>query len=1249
MSCCFHWFIIAVYLITVQCSHDFPCNVSSGNHFIVLEETYNISLNEEFCIISNANISITTNSSGAPANIICTSNSSNSSANGGIAFFNSSVVIDKVNFIDCGAYLNKMPDNVTEIFNRSYLYYPTSFAAALMFLNSTIRISEVSMQSSFGFAVIGFNIYNSSFIKSNFSSGTAFRIGILSNQSIGSGLLLHFANYPTKDNSNWKRDVMINNCYFENNFMYNSHVCNHDYSTGQTAPIQNSAGLTILYTQTAYHVHVSVNEVHFERNVASLLIIHYEKSHNSTTHIQNCMFKKEFTFYNYYCPVTAEMWFIYKPTQTRYTRPPLLISDTSFIDETNRNKLIRTNIQNRLLHISIVNNTRPITIELKRVQFLKGNSNATGVCMYVENKFRTKVKIYLESIVAMNNTLITLSPVPSSSGIFTFTGVTLIINGTLNHPSNFSYNFGNVIDGTNTSLKLHGHVLFRRNLAINGPAINLKQSSRLFFMTHSSISFQENKASNLGGAIYAVVSKKYDHCAFYFASTRPVDNNITFINNSAREGGDSIYASPIFNCKLNKSHIVHTCINSKPLLCIYKLLLNFTAASSNLLQLSTTPISLTHDGNKEVEVYPGEKSSVCLFARDDANRIVFSSMSVYISPMINDFESNNVWLSLKNKLQSIEEKNNCTNISISLHSLQDCVKKRTLFFFLTDQEKIYEKVNVNIHQCPIGFSLKSNRGVCDCSNVLENFSNSKNVRINCSINTQTFYRPSITSYSYSWAGYIPNNTFHLSTNNSLGIFAISSNCLAGHCTTNRSLKYFYSSATGISLKASSQIDKDWPLCTNGREGLLCGKCKEGYYLEVSNSRCIKNCPSYISYWVVIVVFIISGPFCVLLLFGLKMTLSTGTIGGIIFYANVVSINLKYLLFSKSSNDHVQSTFKLISINFLSFIELGTGVPVCFYKEMDELQKTTMGLAFPLYLLMIVAAVTFISRYSVWLSNKTSRSSVQVLVTVVHLSFTNLCRSLVKMLSSTELHTDEKVIKVWLFDGSIEFLKNPHHLIIVVISLTTVLPLITSYVMFLLLMKYFLKCSSKLNLNFRQIYEAIHAPYKEGKEYWFVTRLLLLVFISILPLIITSHNEIVFLITAILMFLFLIGQVLFHPYKHKALNVLDNWIMLNLAAIYVGALIWTDKPENAILVLVLSSMSMLCTFIGIIVYHILIATGLLDKIRVVLSSRWRRRSEMLLVPMSGSNSNDGRRQRVSATDSFYGSCNQFREPILGDNY
>ena len=73
--------------------------------------------------------------------------------------------------------------------------------------------------------------------------------------------------------------------------------------------------------------------------------------------------------------------------------------------------------------------------------------------------------------------------------------------------------------------------------------------------------------------------------------------------------------------------------------------------------------------------------------------------------------------------------------------------------------------------------------------------------------------------------------------------------------------------------------------------------------------------------------------------------------------------------------------------------------------MTELWKSGIDLMFPIYLLAIVIGLIIISRYSVRLSNRIADSSVQVLVTVVHLSVATLLSSILDVFTPAFIYTN----------------------------------------------------------------------------------------------------------------------------------------------------------------------------------------------------------------------------------------------------
>ena len=97
-------------------------------------------------------------------------------------------------------------------------------------------------------------------------------------------------------------------------------------------------------------------------------------------------------------------------------------------------------------------------------------------------------------------------------------------------------------------------------------------------------------------------------------------------------------------------------------------------------------------------------------------------------------------------------------------------------------------------------------------------------------------------------------------------------------------------------------------------------------------------PRYNFVWLTVVM-IIAGVVLVVFLSVFKMTVSSGTFNGLIFYANVLSFG--GLLDTSSCSLH-----PILHV-FISWINLDLGIEVCFYSGMDVYQKTWLQFVFPI--------------------------------------------------------------------------------------------------------------------------------------------------------------------------------------------------------------------------------------------------------------------------------------------------------------
>ena len=408
---------------------------------------------------------------------------------------------------------------------------------------------------------------------------------------------------------------------------------------------------------------------------------------------------------------------------------------------------------------------------------------------------------------------------------------------------------------------------------------------------------------------------------------------------------------------------------------------------------------------------------------------------------------------------------------------------------------------------------------------------------------------------------------------------------------------------------------------------------------VFGSEECKHChPGYIA--LTVSIFLVAGPLLIYLLFALRLTLTTGTFNGIIFYAQAANVGILEML---SVYNGKMEVVRKISIVLLSILNLGLGFPLCFYNGMTELWKAGLNLLFPLYLLTIVVVLIILSRFSLRLSNKIAHSSVQVLVTVVHLSFGRLLGSIINVFTPAKVFTSEQMYYVWYWDGSVEYGSKGHIMLMVITSLV-VFPLLLPYVLLLFFAKPLrhLTCANEYT---RPILEAIHAPYKNDKQYWFVARLLLLIIMYILYSI-EPYAHVIYIAIASMLFFFIIGQAMFRPYKSNFINLLDCWLLFNLAFIYITT--WYQEYMEVTVNSMLAILLFFMTFFMLLVYHILFITGQLNKLRRNLIVIYTRVSLYLLH----FNHNHTKQRSYclplqDANDSFYDSCDNFRESLLNN--
>ena len=256
--------------------------------------------------------------------------------------------------------------------------------------------------------------------------------------------------------------------------------------------------------------------------------------------------------------------------------------------------------------------------------------------------------------------------------------------------------------------------------------------------------------------------------------------------------------------------------------------------------------------------------------------------------------------------------------------VSNATKGCELFFTVEPDSSNYipnlsDSFYVQLSQCPVGSSLLD--GICDCDLILSN----SDLHIEtCYIEQAAIIRP-----ANSWI------SSDISLNGAK--YLLSTTCPMDYCLP-------HSSALNLSNPDLQ--------CQCNRSGILCSQCQHGLSMVFGSSRCMKCTNVHI---LITLIVIVAGIVLVMLLYLLNLTVTNGTINGIIFYANIVSINDPVFLV----NDNV---FKPLKV-FISFINLDLGIETCYYNGMDSYAKIWLQLFFPLYLILIATFIIIASRYS----------------------------------------------------------------------------------------------------------------------------------------------------------------------------------------------------------------------------------------------------------------------------------------------
>ena len=740
---------------------------------------------------------------------------------------------------------------------------------------------------------------------------------------------------------------------------------------------------------------------------------------------------------------------------------------------------------------------------------------------------------------------------------------------------------------------------FIDNSGRNGGAVALMGYSFIQVSRNTTITFQNNSAEFVGGAIYAQSIGEHDLISSRNCFVRYDDIEVTpwdweavfiFENNTANKEVNSIYATSLLTCLWGGAYGSAStdndtqnvfCWNSNqtnPTQWVYSSN-NCTAeiatsAANFVLNMNNTN-DCVHDKmcNISIKVIPGLSTVLPFYTIDDrknnvTNASVLTAKVIEVGNHTHDNETSSIGNTYDNETASVG--NTFLYISDNSILLYGTPNESAYVKFETIAPRVISmSIKVIFTSCPPGMVLTNGgRGeapTCECKG------NYGGLISDChSIRYYTELRRG------SWIGTLDNK----------------SDFVVGECpycsawTSNPSFD-LPQNGTNLSNNLCSRIH---------RTGVLCGSCLPGYGpavngLDFECHHCTESEAKYNWIFYLMTEFLpITLFFFIVVLFNVSIT--SGPANAFVFYAQVLTATFKV-----DGDGLVKGTNTLTALYVIPYDIWNQNFfhPIlpkfCLSPSISTLQLLSTGYITALYpLILVIIFSLFLWAYgkgfkpvvclcrpihrcfarlrSIW---NLQRSIVHALATYIILSYTKFTLVSFILLTTTPLLNDEgrAVTHVLYYDGNVEYM-GPGHIPYVIASFAVLLTFVALPPIMLStpsLIHWLKKVSRKLlnrdldfptpGPNLDQFLNAFHGCYKDGTGgtanndvdcRWFAGLYFLLRLILFLVYAFTPNWYLQYVIQQLVCIGAVLIFVIFRPYKNNLFNVVDICIFANLAVI-----------------------------------------------------------------------------------------------------
>ena len=779
-----------------------------------------------------------------------------------------------------------------------------------------------------------------------------------------------------------------------------------------------------------------------------------------------------------------------------------------------------------------------------------------GHCIFQNNKdFRIQINnstlLFSGAKVEFDNNRLNTSTTQSST-IFAKQAKITFKDSAVMFSKNEGLPGGGITAAESTMIVIEDNVTinFTENVGLYGGALFLSTDSQVIFNAtqsalNATINFVNNTAQ-FGGGMY-VADRGYSEVKSVFDLRGDSELvKINFQKNLALLGGDQIYGGWIWLTE-QRGDITH--------------ILNFNTDDNNQNLIASDPVRICLCSKDEVIECKKTESMLTIHGCTlDLSLVAvgqnFTPVVAYVEAAIERS------IEASPAIEVLQKQ--CTNIKYTINIDPGLQKEITIhlepylnYARLPDRfndstfQRLFTQLAIPLKKkgCALGYMEKENSCECICLPLLTS------IELNCDANGH------ISREKQQWVG-----VMHTTSENAIVI--AHKHCPFDYCRADKN---------PISL---DDPDKQ---CTFNRSGILCGGCETNFSRILGSSKC-KKCSNH-NLIIIIPGVLLAGLILVILLILLDLTVSVGTINGLIFYANI--IRAQHVTFFDSET--------VVRLNvFIAWLNFDLGIETCLFDGLDSYVEIWLQFCFPLYISIIALTIIISSHYSLRISKLCGKNIVPVLATLFLLSYAKLLRLVVDVVTFAKIKYPNGHTKpVWLYDGNVDYLKGKHIPLFLATMLLQILlaihPLSLMGIQWLVKISHYRAMSWVRKL--KPFFDAYIGPYRAEHCYW--TGLLLIV--RIVLLMIFSFNQIrsptpnLLAITVVSVGLLTYMAATKGVYKNSLPNYLEVFFLCNLgltSAAVQYELVNNSHGQHSGVSIKISSGAAIFVFVGIIFFHIL---------------------------------------------------------------